>query len=75
MIPIAMADGAGSEWKNGLAIVMIGGLLSSLILTVFVVPIAYYVADLLILKFKKKPVLKEESEVEVDLPLIQYANN
>jgi HAE1 family hydrophobic/amphiphilic exporter-1 len=27
---IAMAHGAGSEWKNGLAIVMIGGLLSSL---------------------------------------------
>lgn len=45
MLPIALAGGAGSEWKNGLAIVMIGGLLSSLILTVFVVPMVYYVVD------------------------------
>lgn len=45
MLPIALANGAGSEWKNGLAIVMIGGLLSSLMLTVFVVPMAYYVVD------------------------------
>jgi HAE1 family hydrophobic/amphiphilic exporter-1 len=47
MLPIALAGGAGSEWKNGLAIVMIGGLLSSLVLTVFVVPLAYYVVDML----------------------------
>jgi HAE1 family hydrophobic/amphiphilic exporter-1 len=45
MLPIALASGAGSEWKNALAIVMIGGLLSSLMLTVFVVPMAYYVVD------------------------------
>ena len=45
MLPIALADGAGAEWKNGLAIVMIGGLLSSLVLTVFVVPMVYYVVD------------------------------
>ncbi len=54
MLPIAMAKGAGSEWKNGLAIVMIGGLLSSLILTVFVVPIVYYVVDTLKAKFEKR---------------------
>jgi HAE1 family hydrophobic/amphiphilic exporter-1 len=53
MLPIALADGAGSEWKNGLAIVMIGGLLSSLMLTVFVVPMAYYVVDTLKEKFAK----------------------
>ena len=45
MLPIALAKGAGSEWKNGLAIVMIGGLLSSLMLTVFVVPMVYYMVD------------------------------
>jgi HAE1 family hydrophobic/amphiphilic exporter-1 len=36
MLPIALAKGTASEWKNGLAWVIIGGLLSSLILTVFV---------------------------------------
>jgi hydrophobic/amphiphilic exporter-1 (mainly G- bacteria), HAE1 family len=47
MLPIALAKGAGSEWKNGLAIVMIGGLLSSLMLTVFIVPMVYYVVDMM----------------------------
>ena len=41
MMPIALASGSGSEWKNGLAWVIIGGLLSSLILTVFLVPTVY----------------------------------
>lgn len=54
MLPIALADGAGSEWKNGLAIVMIGGLVSSLILTVFVVPIVYYVVDAIKDRFQRR---------------------
>ncbi len=54
MVPIALAKGAGAEWKNGLAIVMIGGLLSSLLLTVFVVPIMYYVVDALKARFIKQ---------------------
>jgi HAE1 family hydrophobic/amphiphilic exporter-1 len=45
MLPIAMATGTASEWKNGLAWVIIGGLLSSLILTVYLVPMVYYVVD------------------------------
>jgi len=47
MLPIALASGAGAEWKNGLAIVMIGGLISSLLLTIFVVPMAFYTVDLI----------------------------
>jgi HAE1 family hydrophobic/amphiphilic exporter-1 len=45
MLPIALAKGTASEWKNGLAWVIIGGLLSSLILTVFLVPMMYYLVD------------------------------
>ncbi|MBK7009893.1 MAG: efflux RND transporter permease subunit [Saprospiraceae bacterium] len=45
MLPIAMATGTAAEWKNGLAWVIIGGLLSSLILTVFLVPMIFYVVD------------------------------
>jgi HAE1 family hydrophobic/amphiphilic exporter-1 len=45
MIPIAIAKGADAEWKNGLAWVLIGGLLSSMMLTVFVVPVIYYLVD------------------------------
>jgi HAE1 family hydrophobic/amphiphilic exporter-1 len=46
MLPIAMATGTAAEWKNGLAWVIIGGLLSSLILTVFLVPMVYYLVDM-----------------------------
>lgn len=45
MLPIALAKGTASEWKNGLAWVIIGGLLSSLILTVYLVPMVYYIVD------------------------------
>jgi HAE1 family hydrophobic/amphiphilic exporter-1 len=45
MIPIATATGSGAEWKNGLAWVLIGGLTSSMFLTIIVVPIMYYSVD------------------------------
>ncbi len=45
MLPIAMASGSGSESKNGLAWVIIGGLISSLFLTLIVVPVVYQVFD------------------------------
>lgn len=51
MLPIAMASGAGAEWKNGLAWVIIGGLLSSLFLTLIVVPVVYQTFDNILHKF------------------------
>ncbi|MBP9186570.1 MAG: efflux RND transporter permease subunit [Bacteroidia bacterium] len=53
MLPIALATGTAAEWKNGLAWVIIGGLLSSLILTVFLVPVVYYAVDTIKLRMKK----------------------
>ena len=44
-MPIALAHGAGSEWKNGLAWALIGGLSSSMFLTLIIVPVIYYVFD------------------------------
>jgi HAE1 family hydrophobic/amphiphilic exporter-1 len=54
MLPIAMAKGTAAEWKNGLAWVIIGGLLSSLILTVFLVPMVYYLVDTIKEKISKR---------------------
>lgn len=51
MLPIALAKGTASEWKNGLAWVIIGGLFSSLVLTVYLVPMVYYLVDRLKEKF------------------------
>ncbi|HRG90795.1 MAG TPA: efflux RND transporter permease subunit, partial [Chitinophagales bacterium] len=45
MLPIAISTGSGAEVKNGMAWVIIGGLTSSLFLTLFLVPTMYYVVD------------------------------
>ena len=54
MLPIALATGTASEWKNGLAWVIIGGVTSSLILTVFLVPVVYYAVDSIKEKLQKR---------------------
>jgi hydrophobic/amphiphilic exporter-1 (mainly G- bacteria), HAE1 family len=41
MMPIALSASAGGEWKSGLAWAIIGGLTSSLVLTLIIVPIVY----------------------------------
>ncbi|SFE62753.1 efflux RND transporter permease subunit [Spirosoma endophyticum] len=41
LLPMALATGDGSESKNGLAWVIIGGLISSLLLTLVLVPTVY----------------------------------
>jgi HAE1 family hydrophobic/amphiphilic exporter-1 len=47
MLPVAMAKGAGADWKNGLAWVLVGGLTSSMLLTMLVVPAMYYVVEII----------------------------
>jgi HAE1 family hydrophobic/amphiphilic exporter-1 len=54
MLPIALATGTASEWKNGLAWVIIGGLMSSLVLTVYLVPVVYYAVDSVKEKYQEK---------------------
>lgn len=54
MFPIALASGAGAEWKNGLAWVIIGGLISSLFLTLIIVPVIYEIMEKIIHKFSKE---------------------
>lgn len=53
MLPIALASGTASEWKNGLAWVIIGGLTSSLILTLYLIPVLYSLADQVKEKFTR----------------------
>lgn len=53
MIPIAIAKGAAAEMNNGLAWVIIGGLISSLFLTLVIVPVVYSVFDGIIRRFSK----------------------
>ncbi len=66
MLPIALASGAGADWKNGLAWVIIGGLISSLFLTLIVVPVVYQMFDSLLnrLGLNKEPMPIDELMVE-----------
>ncbi|WP_226064771.1 efflux RND transporter permease subunit [Kaistella polysaccharea] len=54
MLPIALASGAAAGMNNGLAIVIIGGLLSSLFLTLIIVPVVYYIVVKLEDRFANK---------------------
>ena len=57
MMPIAFAQGDGADINKGLALVVIGGLLSSLFLTLVIIPVVYSIFDSIgrKLKRKKKP--------------------
>ena len=66
MIPIALAKGAGAEMNNGLAWVIIGGLVSSLFLTLIIVPVVYSLFDSAIRRFSKGEKVDYEAEMVAD---------
>ena len=41
LLPIALSGSSGSEWKSGLAVALVGGLASSMFLTLLVIPVVY----------------------------------
>jgi HAE1 family hydrophobic/amphiphilic exporter-1 len=72
MMPVALSTKAGAEWKSGLAWALIGGLTSSLFLTLIVVPVVYLTLDnvkvwLTVKVFHKEKVPK--AVTETNLPL------
>jgi HAE1 family hydrophobic/amphiphilic exporter-1 len=79
MLPIAMASGAGAEWKNGLAWALIGGLTSSMFLTLIVVPVIYYLFDRLLARFgldkktKIELIDKTQEELEHETAVLEEA--
>ena len=59
LLPIALGSGAGAEWKNGLGWVLIGGLASSMFLSMIIVPVLYTILDKLVKRTKKTFVPKD----------------
>jgi multidrug efflux pump subunit AcrB len=45
MLPIALSQAPGSEWKNGLGWVLVGGITSSMLLSLVIVPVVYLVVE------------------------------
>jgi HAE1 family hydrophobic/amphiphilic exporter-1 len=72
MLPIALGKGAGGEWKNGLGWVLIGGLTSSMFLTLVFVPVVYLATDNLIafvnrLLGRDKKIENQTADVHVEV--------
>lgn len=66
MMPIALATGPGAEWKAGLAWVLIGGLTSSMLLTLIVVPSVYLIFDIFRRQISNKNAKQLLKEVNID---------
>lgn len=66
MLPIALATGAAAAMNNGLAWVIIGGLTSSLFLTLIIVPVVYMIFDIFIAKASKGKPVDYEKEMVAD---------
>lgn len=65
MMPMALATDSGSEVTSGMAWVIIGGLTSSLVMTLMVVPCVYYVVDKILDIFRGKRRKKLVKKVRV----------
>jgi multidrug efflux pump len=53
-VPIAFATGAGAETRNPMGIVVVGGLMLSTIITLYVIPIVYIIMDRLCVRLTGK---------------------
>lgn len=58
MLPSAIASGTGSEMRQPMAVAIIGGLISSTLLTLLVIPVIYTILDDLKVKLKKIKIKK-----------------
>lgn len=65
MLPIALAHGAGAEVKNAMAWVIIGGLTSSLLLTLVLVPSMYLIIEKMRMKVNKFSKSKDSKGVKL----------
>lgn len=66
MLPIALASGAGAEFNKGLAWVVIGGLTSSLFLTLIIVPVVYSLFDSILRRMGQHEKTDYEAEMKAD---------
>ena len=66
MLPIALASGAGAEFNKGLAWVVIGGLTSSLFLTLIIVPVVYSLFDSILRRMGQHKKTDYDAEMKAD---------
>jgi len=65
MLPLAMALGPGSEMRAGMGVVIMGGMISSTLLTLVFIPVVYTIVDDIVVWLKKLFGLRTE-EINID---------
>jgi HAE1 family hydrophobic/amphiphilic exporter-1 len=50
LLPLALSTGPGAEWKNGIGWVLIGGLTSSMFLSLIIIPVIYVIISKILKK-------------------------
>lgn len=76
LLPLALSSGPGAEWKSGIGWVLIGGLTSSMFLSLIIIPVIYVLISRLLKKDEKnrKNHFKEIQEIEHILPEVKSVN-
>jgi multidrug efflux pump subunit AcrB len=62
IIPIAIGFGAGAESRRPMGVAVVGGMLTSTFLTLFVIPVVYTLLSDLAQKFKRRPAIAPASQ-------------
>lgn len=67
MLPLALALGAGAEFRSPMARAVIGGLISSTLLTLIVVPVVYTIIDDIVARFMGHETIQPEVKEAADV--------
>ncbi|MBJ6725457.1 efflux RND transporter permease subunit [Geomesophilobacter sediminis] len=67
MFPIALGLGADPSFRQPMAIIVIGGLMTSTLLSLFVIPVLFTYVDDLLQVFRRRLPKRDHPEIEVDV--------
>jgi len=76
LLPLALSSGVGAEWKSGIGWVLIGGLSSSMFLSLIIIPVIYVLISKMLKKdeMNEKKHFREITEIEHVVPKVKSLN-